>query len=321
MDFDRVPHQPINPLDYLRSYVLPRNSKQREIIFDAVEGYKELRGCLSSEYAVIVTGSDGKEEMHLQSKTDIVVLKRSGAEKIGSFLYKYISLQTSVQVDTDPKVGLFEYEVNGDVPLSYVDHNPHSIYPDYIFNSSCVWGNLDIHLEAKKRIIEEMTGNDKLGKKIREEMKEQVRVYRRASETGVYANTYVFNLQTGLQYYSEAAYGPQVFGFKMPFLRQMQRKLDRVYVRAMQKGCLSVEELVSSPPSTNGRLQFLMEKGILSKLDGLNAQLAYNWFLREYHKAQEAFKMSDKTSSIEVEFDIEEFKYYSEIIGGFDALL
>jgi hypothetical protein len=98
-------------------------------------------------------------------------------------------------------------------------------------------------------------------------------------------------------------------GFKMGPLRAVQRKLDILTVSGLRAGIFNAEDLASSLPSnTVDRFDFFSQRELLTAEQAENFSHAYLWFLREYHKAQEGFKQSDRTRMISVSFNLQEFK-------------
>lgn len=258
---------------------------------------------LINSLAIISVGSDGKEERHPQSKTELVILceEKEMFDQISSLTSKI----------NDQNLHCDEIRVINEETLSFYKNNPQTIYPDRILNSILIWGNPEIYQKARKKVLQEMAENDSRGKKIREEIKTQISTYKKTTKIGKYRNQQVFD--DNFQYYFEDNDPKKLrFGLKMGPIRAVQRKLDFFTIQGFQKGkILNPEEL---PTNTIERIDLLTKIGVLDENFSQKLKEAYLWFLREYHRIQEVFKNSDRTQVIHLAFIQNEFEKYREIV-------
>lgn len=269
---------------------------------------QDVEGFLNTDdrVCIIVVGSDGKLERHAQSPTEIVMLK-SLQETSGlgaEFSRWYRKARTKLfsrKYLGDPRTGFSEVKiVDGDVPLSYAFDNPHTIYPDRVLNTQLVAGNEAILHRAKEQVLKEMTGDDPLGRRVRDEIRDQLRQYRRSLETGEYRRGTIFTLDPPQQFYNEDPNDYRV-GFKISALRTVQRSVDLLVVRAIRSGMLTIDQVAAFPSSTLERIDALREVGIIDM--GYEINEAYSWFLQQYHFVQEKYKNTRQLASTEFSFD------------------
>ncbi len=264
-------------------------------------------------HCLILPGSDGKGERHPQSKTEIILLlgesNLSLEEEIGKKA-EAIGRENSISGSVETKiVGRKE------APLSFFEHSPSHVYPDRVLNSYLLAGDRQLYLRARRQVLEEMTN-----KRIKEEMKEQLRQYKKAIGTGEYRGLKVFSEERREQYYFESNNPKETrFGFKISFLRAVQRKLDLETVRWLESGKEGVDFLAQNlPTSTVERIAYFAQRGLFDKNFALNLQGSYLWFLKNYHFAQESFS-KDKGRVAVVSFDRERFAAEKEVIINFLA--
>jgi len=257
-------------------------------------------------YSLITVGSDGKKERHPQSRTEIVYLfaKQEMAPSAETILniFKQTTghdyfYETS---EGQPMVVCLDQKT----PLSYAFNNPRLVYPDRILNSVLVLGDENIHLKSRLKVLEEMTGPE--GGKIRREMRQQRNEYGKACRAATYRGKTLFDSDIGMQYYDESQEG-YALGFKTSFLRLMQRTLDLLVNDGIKKYEIDIRQMREMPTSTVDRIRYLQKIGwIKSGNKGVvAAQESYLWFLREYHKAQEAYK--NRGTGVNVPYNSSEF--------------
>ncbi len=265
--------------------------------------------------AIIVVGSDGKEERHPQSKTEIVLLRKG--------LEKNKRENSSLQIPNSlPSQILYDEIRLEEVPppiLSYYNNSPKAVYPDLILNSILILGNPKTHLQARIKVIKEMTDDGPIGKRIREELKKQLSSYRTTLSTGFYRGLPVF--ADGWQYYYENEDPKKLqLGFKMGPLRVVQRRLDILTVEAWKKNLLNDQEIPNLPTNTCDRIDYFCAKGLIKKDFASQLQQAYLWFLREYHRVQEIFKNSDRKKIVGRPYDQTDFEKHKSIVIRFSSL-
>mgnify|MGYP000855548457 FL=1 len=264
-------------------------------------------------YCLILPGSDGKGERHPQSKTEIILLLEEGnfslEEEIGKKA-EAMSREGSISGSVETKIA-----GNKEAPLSFFEHSPSHVYPDRVLNSYLLAGDRQLYLRARQQVLEEMTG-----KKIKEAMRDQLRQYKKVIRTGEYRNLKVFSEEEGEQYYFESHETKRIrFGFKVGFLRAVQRKLDLETVRWLESGKEGVDFLAQNlPTSTVERIAYFAQRGLFDQNFALNLQKAYLWFLKNYHYAQETFSR-DKGRVAVVPFSQERFAVEKEVITNFLA--
>ncbi len=276
-----------------------------------------LPATLENKVAFVVVGSDGKEERHSQSKTELVFLYDPLLlYKIDGHPSQFIRFREGSVICNEIR----PVEADGET-LSFFNNSSQSIFPDRILNSIVVWGSPDIHLRARMQVIREMVGQDERGGRIREALRKQISSYRQTLKNGFYRGLPVF--KDGIQYYYECEDPKSLqLGFKMGPLRAVQRRLDILTVQTWQGSIanLTEENIYNLPTNTCDRIDFFLSLKLLD--EGFASQLkeAYLWFLREYHRAQELYKNSDRRQVIRLPYKKEDFDNYGEIVYQFSLL-
>ncbi len=288
---------------------------------------------LAPTQCLIVIGSDGKLERHAQSKTDVVLVQRKNAannnvDDITAWFEGINPGETfKSQFDSQLSDSLEVVTLDDDsIRASYVYPElftqPRSIYPDRGLNSIHIAGNTEVHLDLRKQVLLEMTAKGKSFRSIREEMKKQLRHYERAAKTGAYREVRVFGIELGggenrcFQYYNEDPNSYTV-GFKVPFLRRMQRFLDIATVVAIKEEMLGVDDAAKNlPTSTIQRLEYFKNIGLLQDQGAVeDVEDSYLWFLQRYHHVQELYKQL--RIPIALSFDLDRYRMFRDTIGEF----
>lgn len=263
----------------------------------------------------VVIGSDGKNERHAQSLTELVMITKQPHAELRELVTEKLELHAqdcALEFSSD---GLIDHTVlKDDTPLSYVHGNPRAIYPDFLLNSSLVYGDHFTHISARQRILEEMTGNDEVSKRIRSYMRKQLSSYRRAIKNGVYSGKRHFDEAESVVFYDDSQY---ILGFKISFLRAVQRKLDLLTIDlfSQQDFPISMDVIQALPTRTLDRMTYLHEVRVLhpqdqTKIDQLKE--AYAWFLMMHHRVQDLYKFSKDL--VVMEFDAAQFQHHKEIL-------
>jgi hypothetical protein len=271
---------------------------------------------LSETEAIILVGSDGKGERQYQSKSDMVCL---GVNTFDPDLinYAYSKLDNAGIINTIESysdASKAVYLLNSQSPLSYVRGNSNSVYPDYLLHSRIVAGEDYLHQTIRLKIVEEMTARSEVGKRIREKMKDQLNLQRKIMAGGIYRDAVLFDENS--QYYSERS--PVSFGFKIPFLRTVQRRLDFALIDLVDPVNIENFDIENYPSATVDRIEYFVENGVIAKKEGREVREAYLWFLQRYHEIQNFYLHMQ--SPIKVNFDVNKFQHYSEIIRRFSFL-
>ena len=277
----------------------------KERLTDALFDDELLRG---KQYCFITPGSDGKKERHPQSKTELILLLRQkDPQLVGEVEQRMETIRREGFV-----LGPVETKIVGkeESSLSFFNDLPQRVYPDRVLNSYLLMGDSRLYLEARRQILEEMKGG-----KVRKKMRNQLKQYRKAIETGEYRGLEVFSEEKGEQYYFENSDTKQIrFGFKIAFLRAVQRKLDLLTVGLIEEGDKNINMLAKSlPANTTERIDYLVKRGLLDQGFASRLQIAYLWFLKNYHKAQETFSKNKHQRAV-VPFDKNRFATEKEVI-------
>jgi hypothetical protein len=281
-----------------------------------LEGIRELNHFLKDK-ALILIGSDGREERHPQSETEMIILTEEPIDVV---------TQTNIFAainDLNQEIDEIEIKLLDSSVLSFYNNQADSVYPDRVLNGFFLLGDESLFYKAKLQVLQEMNRDDEVGRKIRETMKSQLKSYRRAIREGKYRGHQIFMIDgdQGYQYYFEGEdWRENIMGFKMGPLRAVQRKLDLLIVSGLKAEIFTVQDLFSLPSNTVDRIAFFTQKGLFNGREGENFALAYIWFLREYHKAQETFKQSDRTRVITASFSFQEFEQNIDYIKEFLAI-
>ena len=262
---------------------------------------------LRDDQCFVVVGSDGKKERHAQSKTELVLIQAT--DKPSSVAQQAtLTLVANAFHFATGRSGV-EYKILANsLPVSYVYGDYRLVYPDRTLNGSYICGQINTYLQARAKVLQEISGDDSTSRRIRETMGGQLRQHRSAIKTGVYSKIPVFSWQQSLQFYSEER--PLAYGFKSSFLRAVQRKLDIITAHILRKGTVHIDKLVSNlPVSTYERLEYLLGNGLFYPQ---RIGMAYAWFLREYHKVQAVYKKVMKP--IALPFNRQEFDTFANVI-------
>jgi hypothetical protein len=154
-------------------------------------------------------------------------------------------------------------------------------------NSQLLLGNPEVLHQAKLQVLAEAAGDDEEGKRIRKEIEAQLRIAMKGLESGEYRKRPIFTLDPPEQYYDEDKSNYRV-GFKIAGLRPMQRMADLLTIRGIRAGRLSIEEAAAFPTNTVGRIEELSDRGLTPDVQPVIP--AYQWFLQQYHVAQDKYK-------------------------------
>lgn len=309
------PYTTISDVEYI-DLVRQENKAYRADIIDRLNGLELPQGaCLA------LSGSDGKSEKHIQSLPELILIidkeedRFIGSKIVEWYHQKYGTGSYIREFDTAAK-GVPEIKViSSDFPISNTNElefggSGFSLYPDRILNSSIIKGDEECYLRAKIKTLQEMATT-----KLIRGLKDQLRDYKRPLHTGIYRGKAVFSIddneKTVSEYYDEHD-DTFTVGFKIPFLRSVQRKLDILTSQLLRdKKITLLDEFVKLYPSnTLERMSFLAEYTDIVELNDLKD--AYLWFLRGYHQVQEEYKRTQKRTVIK--FDLQEFSRHRETV-------
>lgn len=306
------PFEDLNPLEYYGLVTGGINFNQLSDLSGLLEGLE-----LPGRAVIAAVGSDGKLERHTQSRTELVVIQADSSLRCEEYLKEFFQPTRYGELfDVDDNGRIDTKSFNEAVQFSYARGDRNSIYPDRVLNSVPVYPTteeaLTLHTEARKKVLEEMSSD----KRTRDEMKTQLRTYKRSMNTGEFRRVPTFDEAESLQYYSEL-WPDYAVGFKSSFLRAVQRKLDLLTLQLDgQKSWQDVARTM--PTTTNGRLNYLAEAGIVAPDVTATTKEAYAWFLQRYHHIQEAYKQTG--APVALPFDPEAFAAYRQSIDRFVTL-
>lgn len=305
----------LSPVEYA-GLVQTTNDNYRTHLAELLTGVE-----LPPNSALLVVGSDGKRERHRQSRTEFTVIDASSDIPDPTVFAPLGEALLSLPISIDPghTIRPFEYKPVGVIaePLSIVEGRARTIYPDRVLNTERVIGDPDVWIAARAQTMYEMSAANPLGSSIRKAMKNQLRDYRGTMETGLFRETRNFVHDPPIQFYEERANSPILsLGFKPGPIRAVQRKTDIFVADAVrQHGQNPAELAVHLPRATHERVQFLMDCHLGPQQQGDIVE-SYDWFLREYHRAQDAYASSGIT--VAIESDPQEF---TEAFGAIQAYL
>jgi len=266
---------------------------------------------------LIVNGSDGKSERHTQSKTEITLLTsqptEAGAQPLADWYRKSKWSDMSAFFDVSP-TGMPEVKVVGDpdAPLAYAYDDSKLVYPDRVLNSRLIVGNEDVLRDAKKQVLTEISSDGLTGKRMRKEIEGQLQIAMRGLETGEYRHKRIFTTDPPQQYYDEDPQNYSV-GFKISGLRPVQRMTDLLTIRAIRAGKLSIDDASTFSTSTVDRIEALSERGLAPDVQSVIP--AYQWFLQQYHVAQDRYKST--RGEVSVPFRADQFNQHRGAVIGF----
>lgn len=213
-------------------------------------------------------------------------------------------------VECDIYSGLPEIKTAGDF-MAFAYNDPNLVYPDRILHSTILLGDSNLYLQAKLKALEELKE-----RKVGERLKDQLKSYQRAIETGSYRHQPIFDKERGIQYYQESD-DPKLLrlGFKSAFLRAVQRKLDlltREGILNQQLEARIKQRYIEGLSNTLERIEFLSEIGLIPREMAKPLIEAYYWFLQRYHQAQDQYKNTREL--VELPFDLNLFGEHQQTI-------
>jgi hypothetical protein len=265
---------------------------------------------------VVVTGSDGKRERHVQSKTELIAFQPSSRSNLALALKAHIG--TDFFYDSQHALESYievKYIEGNWFPLSCVFNNTEAVYPDRVLQSTVVFGNPSYYYAARKQVLYELCYDENLAPRVRKKMKEQLDTYKQSIKRGSFRGNQLFDVEKTLQYYNESPSDEKnkIQGFKMSYLRAVQRKLDLIVAKSIIDGAVDLEDVATNMPSaTLERLDFLSKRNVLPSELTQQVGRSYGWFLQQYHRSQAMFKSLQ--TYVATPFDQEEYHYYEEVI-------
>lgn len=302
----------LSPLEY---YTLVKESinynhiKDLECKLDGIE--------LPPGVLITTVGSDGKLEQHMQSKTEMIVIQEEQDLNGDNLLRDFFGANNYREVFDTGDGGVIETKsFDSEVCFSYAFGDPSTVYPDRVLNAHPLYPitgeGLEVYFRSREKVLVEMSTE----KRIKNQLKSQLRSYKRSMRTGEYRRVKTFDNDEGLQYYNEE-WPEYTTGFKVPFLRSVQRKLDLFTINIGDiKSWNEVAREI--PTNTLGRLDYLADLGVIPHHEALSVGEAYAWFLQQYHCVQERYK--DSNREVAAPYDKRAFDTYRKDIERFANL-
>jgi len=265
---------------------------------------------------IMMVGSDGKHERHAQSQSEFVlVISSPDNGKIKESVMKTILDNIDgLHPDLRPNGTIEVKVIHSPMPCSYAYNQISRIYPDRYLNSRRIVGNTETHNQIREKVLHEMSDSSDLGRRIRDKMKDQLRDYQKAIDTGIFRGVPNFDPLLGTQYYKESP--PIQLGFKSAFIRSVQRKFDIATAQNIRSGKISLSDAVLHlPAATIDKFDYFTFNGCIQQKTATKASEAYAWFLQQYHHIQEHYKNAHQPISLQSKSA--DFLYYSQIIKEF----
>lgn len=281
---------------------------------------------------IVVVGSDGKLERHAQSRTEIVVLHRPSSKlaqerdmieipqrivdwynRVHPKEGEHYEESFDLSLSDVPEIKILN---DAQLPLAYASPHlmevPPRIFPDRVLNTVILTPQASrVYFDARRQVILEMASFDHQAGYIRTKMKQQLKEYRRAAQTGEYRGQSVFRVDDSVltEIYDEAP-DSRATGFKVPFLRTVQRYMDLLTTRLVLDSSLDLNTVVCGlPMSTIDRLKFFRRHDLFPEgnpAEQIDTVIdAYAWFLQAYHFVQEGYKHTRALA--EISFSGEQF--------------
>lgn len=163
--------------------------------------------------AIAATGSDGRLEKAHLSKTELLFIVNSGAERARAIISGIQSRLTEVKCSCNNVVIKIDTTIevkpsNG--ILSYAFGSPDRAFPNRILDAHFLLGNPSILPLARIKLLKEWTGPE--GRRIKDRVNSRVKEYQGITKTGrnnIHGNEMVhFDLDKGEFYYSNPESGP-----------------------------------------------------------------------------------------------------------------
>ena len=266
---------------------------------------------------VAVAGSDGKLERHAQSKTELIIIEESAALEGDILLRDFFGNEPYSELFDTSLDGVIDVKaLDSRIPLSYAYGDSDAMYPDRILNTFPVFPitpeSLDLYFRAREQTLNEISKD----KRIKEGLRSQLRSYKKAMQTEEYRHIPTFDTDRHIQFYSEQ-WPAYTTGFKIPFLRTVQRKLDLLTLKL--EGVTTWRDVAMNMPTTTiGRLEYLRDQKIISQEECSTTGDAYAWFLQQYHNIQENYK--DCCTPVELPYDAGTFDEHRKSVEHFASL-
>ena len=299
------PSENLSPIEYYGMIQTENNNFLEELKYHITN--------VPEGVTVILGGSDGKEEKNISSKAELIVI--GGDRKL---LEEFVK---SIEENDDPFLKLHlskPIEIHTDSEkdnFCFAFGNKHAVYPDRIFNSTLLAGDVTKYKEYRAHVLFEATRRGKEGSHVRDNVKGQLRDYIKAIQTGQFRGNFLW--KDGSQLYQTEPLKERTVGFKIAFIRAVQRKLDLLTIYGIKNNKFSVDFALTLPSNTVGRISALREYFSFPP----DVEEAYIFFLREYHNIQEKMKRAKEVKpdilSVTLPFDQQLFNKYSSIILGF----
>lgn len=254
---------------------------------------------VEDQICISAVGSDGRLEKGLDSRLELQILHKD----LNPHVVREIDLMLrEIQVSGQPMMEDSETEVKllGSDPVGYAFSNRSVPCPARLLDSFALFGNPDLHREAKALLVQELAGKE--GKKFLTRLKGRKKVFKNVMERGTQCwkgqEITHYDLEGGVSHFTTVSdlegNDVQVRGFKHGPLRYVQGVIEQnlvVFVRAMLgKGDSMGAAMVLNemPTPTVEKLEYLQDVGVLTVSPQAISEACdcYLRFLQLYHLAE-----------------------------------
>lgn len=258
---------------------------------------------INPDYALSVTGSDGRREKSIASPIELMIVIE-GKDDV-KVLGEEIEATVLDELGTNGDSSLFcvkdvEVKNTNGGDLAMFSKKPGLVMPSRLLDSSIVIGSEDMVFQAKRNMAKEFQGEQ--ATKIMDGLRTRLTVSRKICRTG--GNKFqgkdlqYFNPQTG-----EILYNPSesIHGVKPGPLRLVQWRLGISMVRSIRKTDLEHGErlVMDAPANIVDRMNFLQHEGILRATfrDITDLSTLYQYFLLKYGISEYESAKNEVTST------------------------
>ena len=263
------------------------------------------------DFIYCTTGSDGRLEKGPDSELELLLLHKDhpspdDAVKQARIVLKSrfpeaIREESEIRNLNDPERSLSEYTI-GDS-----GRDRRMLIPTRITDAFGIYGNPEILTYAKETLADELKSDDKLRKKVREHITSMRKMARQVTETGKSRFRGIpqnfFDVERGISFYLRE--GEYQESFKLGPLRLVQYTLSSDFAkRTADDRSVPASEM---PTNISERLSYLQSEGLTTLSPEETGDLAdcYQYFLWQYHRSQENFRLNGQSVT---EFDSKEVR-------------
>ena len=249
----------------------------------------QLHGLVQgSDYAIAITGSDGRYEKSQELSPVELILITSNTKSDLSEVY---NLQNTLGFDET-----FESkELGVDNPLFFLGKR-NIVYPSRVFDAEFLIGNEDMFEEYIMRTGDEINKGDskRYVRHAQKTCKRARRDLRKGNTAAKHTTFPCVDMNTGQLFYDPANY---VKATKNGFLRSVQYKISHEITAAVADGRIHPEKIVDMPTNLTQRLHYFHHNNDVSINERELADIvyAYQHALYWHHLSEEQFKQGKQT--------------------------